>query len=394
MEEDDIPELVETSPAAGAEETKTVPLTIISGFLGAGKSTLIRRILSERHGYRIAVIMNDFGDTADIEAKTINVAGPESANIEGSEEVLELANGCLCCSIKDTGIAAIEKLMQRKGAFDHILLETTGLADPGPIASMFWQNEEYSMGLGRDIHLDGVVCVVDAVFGQQQIEEDHSEDGIGESLRQIACADVVLLNKTDVAPLERITAIEAQISQLNPTAIIHRTVRGEIDLKHLMGIQAYAARPQAIPTTASGHHHHEHSEGEDCDHEHPQDTPVHHYELRGISSLQVSCSTLTPSRLEALDEWIRTVLWEGHLPGETTPAQRIVILRCKGMFRDDTGKTHVLQGVRDMYEISTLEDGTQEEMGVPDEGKVVLIGKGLDERVRESLVNVLSVTSS
>ena len=122
-----------------------------------------------------------------LSAKTINVSSPDDPS-EQSEEFLELANGCLCCSIKDTGIAAIEKLMKRKGAFDHILLETTGLADPGmsvhcvsppelaraswlhptgPIASMFWLNEDYSMGLGRDIHLDGVVCVVDAVFGRQ-----------------------------------------------------------------------------------------------------------------------------------------------------------------------------------------------------------------------------------
>ncbi|KAI0088717.1 cobW-domain-containing protein [Irpex rosettiformis] len=388
MDEDDIPMLVETVPgiteAAPAENTKTVPLTIICGFLGAGKSTLIRRILSERHGYRIAVIMNDFGDTADIEAKTINVAGPEDPNIEGSEEVLELANGCLCCSIKDTGVAAIEKLMQRKGAFDHILLETTGLADPGPIASLFWQNEEYSMGLGRDIHLDGVVCVVDAVFAQQQIEEDHSEDGIGESLRQIACADVILLNKTDIAPIERITAIESQIAQLNPTAIVHRTVRGQIDLKHLMGIKAYATGP--IPTVPVSPHH-EHSEDEECDH--PDHKPAHHYELRGISSLQITCPTLSDSSMDALDEWIRTVLWEGHLPGEETSAQGITILRCKGMFRDESGKTHILQGVRDMYEITTLEDKA-EEMGIPDEGKVVFIGKGLVERVRKSLVGLLS----
>lgn len=118
-------------------------------------------------------------------AKTINISSEEDPTAENTEEVLELANGCLCCSIKDSGIAAIEKLMQRKGAFDYILLETTGLADPGefnppsgnvcihlyvrlgPIASMFWQNEEFSQGLGRDIHLDGVVCVVDAVFGRQ-----------------------------------------------------------------------------------------------------------------------------------------------------------------------------------------------------------------------------------
>ncbi|KAI0698090.1 cobW-domain-containing protein [Cytidiella melzeri] len=383
MDEDDIPTLVET--LSGSEDnTKSVPLTIISGFLGAGKSTLIRRILSERHGYRIAVIMNDFGDTADIEAKTINVAGPENSDVEGSEEVLELANGCLCCSIKDTGIAAIEKLMQRKGAFDHILLETTGLADPGPIASMFWQNEEYSMGLGRDIHLDGVVCVVDAVFGQQQMEEDHSEDGIGESLRQIACADVVLLNKTDVAPIENIVSIEQQIAQLNPTAIVHRTVRGEIDLKHLMGIKAYEARTIPITTLSQSH---DHLEGEDCDHEDHKNP--RHYELRGISSLQVTCPPMTDSSMQTLDEWIRTVLWEGRLPGDETSAPHISVLRCKGMFRDDKGRTHILQGVRSMYEISAL-GANAAELGVPDEGKLVFIGKGLNSRVRESLVRTLN----
>lgn len=119
-------------------------------------------------------------------AKTVNVSSPDDPTAEQSEEILELANGCLCCSIKDSGAAAIEKLMQRKGAFDHILLETTGLADPGrvkysffsrplnqtagfqgPIAAMFWHNEEFATGLGNDITLDAVVCVVDAVFGKQ-----------------------------------------------------------------------------------------------------------------------------------------------------------------------------------------------------------------------------------
>ncbi|KAI0345735.1 cobW-domain-containing protein [Trametopsis cervina] len=381
MDEDDIPGVEDQENAA-----KTVPLTIISGFLGAGKSTLIRRILSERHGYRIAVIMNDFGDTADIEAKTINVADPENPTTEGSEEVLELANGCLCCSIKDSGIAAIEKLMQRKGAFDHILLETTGLADPGPIASMFWQNEEYSMGLGRDIHLDGVVCVVDAVFGQQQIEEDHSEDGIGESLRQIACADVILLNKTDVAPQEHIITLEGQITQLNPTAIIHRTVRGEIDLKHLMGINAYSARPMPV---GSKFHTHQHEGEEDCEHE--DHRKPRHYELRGISSLQVTCPIMSAASISALDAWVQSVLWEKHLPGDDTSALSVTVLRCKGMFRDIEGKAHVLQGVRDLYEITTLE-GVATDLGVPEEGKLVFIGKGLNEQVRDSLVSALCIT--
>jgi G3E family GTPase len=96
--------------------------------------------------------------------------------------LLELPNGCLCCSIKDQGAAAIETLMAKRGAFDHILLETTGLADPGPIAGMFWQNEEYALGLGRDIKLDGVITVVDAVFGLQQIKEERTENAINESI--------------------------------------------------------------------------------------------------------------------------------------------------------------------------------------------------------------------
>ncbi|KAJ3740789.1 CobW/HypB/UreG domain-containing protein, partial [Lentinula detonsa] len=137
---------------------KRVLLTIICGFLGAGKSTLLRRIMMERHGYLIAVIMNEFGDTADIEAKSITV--------DGESTTLELANGRLCCSIKDSGAAAIESLTRKQGAFDRILLEATGLVDPGPIAGMFWHNEEYidvwSIGLENGIVLDSVACVVDA----------------------------------------------------------------------------------------------------------------------------------------------------------------------------------------------------------------------------------------
>ncbi|KAG6807948.1 hypothetical protein H0H93_000790, partial [Arthromyces matolae] len=125
--------------------------------------------------------------------------------------------------IKDSGIAAIEKLMQRKGAFDHILLETTGLADPGPIASIFWRNEEFASGLGRDITLDGVICVVDAFFGKGQMEEDHSEDHVGESLKQIAGSDVVLLNKADLVSPDMLGNVESMIQKVNPAAPIYRT---------------------------------------------------------------------------------------------------------------------------------------------------------------------------
>ncbi|KAJ3558902.1 hypothetical protein NM688_g654 [Phlebia brevispora] len=393
-DEEDVPTLLDTvEPTIQLESSSgksgTVPLTIICGFLGAGKSTLVRRILSEHHGYRIAVIMNDFGDTADIEAKTINVSSPDDPTQALSEEVLELANGCLCCSIRNSGIAAIEKLMQRKGAFDHILLETTGLADPGPIASLFWQNEEFSKGLGNDIHLDGVVCVVDAVFGDQQLHEDHSEDGIGESLRQIACADVVLLNKVDLVTSEQLKVLEGHIKRVNPGANIYRTVRGQIDLKYIMGIEAYAMRTLQLgvnsadaPSNISDHDH------DHCGHDHEHETPAHHYEIRGITSLQVSCPTLTKEGLQALDEWIREILWESKLPGDAVHEQ-ITVLRCKGMFQAQDRQVYVLQGVRNLYEIAPLEAG-REALGVPDEGKLVLIGKGLDEAVRKSLHDVLN----
>ncbi|KAI0051130.1 CobW domain-containing protein [Auriscalpium vulgare] len=382
--DDDVPVLIDhqvgpSAPEDTAEISHSVPLTIISGFLGAGKSTLLRRILTEHHGYRIAVIMNDFGDTAyRLVAKTINVATASDPTAEASEEVLELANGCLCCSIKDSGIAAIEKLMQRKGAFDYILLETTGLADPGPIASIFWQNEDFTRGSGRDITLDGVVCVVDAMFGRKQIEEDHADDGIGESLRQVAAADVILLNKVDLVSTSELEILEAQLRMINPAAAIHRTTRAEVDVKHVVNINAYASGPSRRSV-------HDHDHDADTLHEHGT-----HYEVRGISSLQVSCPVLTPDTHTKLDAWIRSVLWEREIPGVSEGSSSLEVLRCKGMFRTTSGETFVLQGVRSMYDIAPLEAG---EPGELEEGKLVLIGKGLGDAVRSSLQALLNSSS-
>ncbi|KAG6879227.1 hypothetical protein C0992_004288 [Termitomyces sp. T32_za158] len=365
-----------------------VPLTIICGFLGAGKSTLLKRILTERHGYRIAVIMNEFGDTADIESRTVNVS---SSPEEQSEEVLELANGCLCCSIKDSGVAAIEKLMQRKGTFDHILLETTGLADPGPIASIFWHNEEFASGLGRDIVLDGVICVVDAFFGKQQMEEDHSEDHIGESLKQIAGADVILLNKSDLVQPDVLAQVEHLIQQINPTAPIYRTIRGDVDLGRIMGIGAFTAPPLSTPILLPGSQ----AQAQAHDHNHDHNHEPTHYEIRGISSLQVPCPTLSPMRFEALDAWIRAVLWDNAIPESSAGggASELLVLRCKGLITVEGGTQYVLQGVRSMYEMAEIQQEAEGDIGVPQMGKIVLIGKGLDETVRSSLESVMRTAS-
>ncbi|KAI0004490.1 CobW/HypB/UreG, nucleotide-binding domain-containing protein [Russula compacta] len=327
--------------------------------------------------------MNEFGDTADIESRAINVSSTSDPSAESSEEFLELSNGCLCCSIKDSGIAAIEKLMQRKGAFDYILLETTGLADPGPIASIFWRNEEFNSGRGKDIVLDGVVCVVDAVFGRQQMDLDHAQEDIGESLRQVAAADVILLNKTDLVSTADLEATEDLLSKINPVVTVHRTVRAAIDLKHVLNIRAYTSRVLLnTDTPPSDDHDHAH------DHENLHDGNSTHYELRGITSLRISCPILSGEQQERLEEWIRTVLWECQLPEHSADAHErsLEVLRCKGMFGTQSGQTFVLQGVRNLYELEPL---IGDDIGLPEHGKLVFIGKGLDNTVRKSLESVI-----
>ncbi|XP_054254147.1 zinc-regulated GTPase metalloprotein activator 1A-like isoform X7 [Indicator indicator] len=180
MEDEDCPDLVPID-TGGAEETESspsrkIPVTIITGYLGAGKTTLLNYILTEQHNKRIAVILNEFGEGSALEKSLAISQGGELY-----EEWLELRNGCLCCSVKDNGVKAIENLMQRRGKFDYILLETTGLADPGAVASIFWVDSE----LGSDIYLDGVISVVDAKHGLQHLTEEKPEGLVNEASRSI-----------------------------------------------------------------------------------------------------------------------------------------------------------------------------------------------------------------
>ncbi|PPQ99203.1 hypothetical protein CVT26_014126 [Gymnopilus dilepis] len=259
---------------------------------------------------------------------------------------------------------------------------------------MFWLNEEYATGLA-DIVLDGVVCVVDAVFGQKQMEEDHSTDDlhVGESIRQIAGSDVILLNKSDLVEPQVLEDTKALIRSINAAAPIYRTVKGEIDLKHIIGISAYQRPPPDFSAASSTRSADTHVHTENCDHSHDAPAPTH-YEVRGISSLQVTCPPLDQPHLDKLDEWIRNALWENRVEpaggDSTTTPLEVQILRCKGAFTSAKGVHYVLQGVRNMYEISELPAAESESLGVPDTGKVVLIGKGLTEGVRRSLEGVLA----
>ncbi|CAG0882747.1 unnamed protein product [Darwinula stevensoni] len=194
MDEEDVPELVPCQ--------NRVPLTIITGYLGAGKTTLLNYVLTQQHGKRIAVILNEFGQGSALEKKSISIGDADGGLYE---EWLELRNGCLCCSVRDAGVKAIESLLERKGRFDYILLETTGLADPGSIAGMFWLDKD----LGSDIYLDGIVTLVDSFHGLSQLREQKEDGSIVEAVRKINRNAELLQSTQSQVPLEKILDLHA-----------------------------------------------------------------------------------------------------------------------------------------------------------------------------------------
>ncbi|XP_064436002.1 zinc-regulated GTPase metalloprotein activator 1C isoform X6 [Mirounga angustirostris] len=225
--EEDCPELVPIETKLREEEEKSgpgakIPVTIITGYLGAGKTTLLNYILTEQHSKRVAVILNEFGEGSAVE-KSLAV----SQGGELYEEWLELRNGCLCCSVKDNGLRAIENLMQKKGKFDYILLETTGLADPGAVASMFWVDAE----LGVDIYLDGIITVVDSKYGLKHLEEEKLDGLINEASRQVALADIIIINKTDLISEEDLSKLRTTIRSINGLGKILETQRSSLQKK-------------------------------------------------------------------------------------------------------------------------------------------------------------------
>ncbi|MGH8310358.1 MAG: CobW family GTP-binding protein, partial [Steroidobacteraceae bacterium] len=199
--------------------TGRIPVTVLTGFLGSGKTTLVNRILSERHGKRIAVIENEFGE----------VGVDHQLVIGAEEEIFETGNGCICCRVRGDLIRILGQLLKRRDRFDHVLIETTGLADPGPVAQTFFIDED----LKDQFLLDAIVTVVDAV---------HIERHLGETKEpgeQIAFADVLLLNKTDLVSPAELARIERRIRAMNVTAKIHRTRNADAPIDAMLGVGAF-----------------------------------------------------------------------------------------------------------------------------------------------------------
>ncbi|KAM6965307.1 zinc-regulated GTPase metalloprotein activator 1 [Aplochiton taeniatus] len=350
-EEDDCPELVpiDNKPSI-PDVSEQIPVTIITGYLGAGKTTLLNYILTEQHNKRIAVILNEFGEGSAVE-KSLAV----SQSGELYEEWLELRNGCLCCSVKDNGFKAIENLMEKKGKFDYILLETTGLADPGAVASMFWVDAE----LGSDIYLDGIVTVIDAKYGLQHLREEKPEGLVNEAARQIALADLTIINKTDLVTEGELEQLRDTVRCINGLVKILETQKSRVDLSQVLDLHSFdnkdgqnlAEKLQLVKTTRP--------------------------------HLDKSILTVTfevPGSLEedVLNVFIQNLLWEKTILNKEGRAMNVI--RLKGLV-SVAGKSHqvMLQGVHELYELDETPQLWGEE---PRVNRLVFIGRELD---RDSL---------
>ncbi|GFR53016.1 hypothetical protein Agub_g15708 [Astrephomene gubernaculifera] len=245
MDDEDIPLAVELNETPGDEreqgeddkqqEKTTVPVTIVTGFLGAGKTTLVKHILTADHGYRIAVILNEYGEDVGIESSFVQ----SEQGLQGADGGwVELTNGCMCCAVKSDFLQALESLLDRPGgrAFDYILIETSGLANPGPIATALWTDAE----LESRVNLDGVVTVVDAVNIDRQLHEPRQQGVVNEAQLQLAYADIVVLNKLDLAEEEALVRAEADIRAINSSVTIVRTQRSTVDLGLILNRNGYS----------------------------------------------------------------------------------------------------------------------------------------------------------
>ena len=201
------------------DTSRNIPVTILTGFLGSGKTTLLNRILSEEHGKRIAVIENEFGEVGIDQGLVINA----------DEEIFEMSNGCICCTVRGDLIRVLGNLMKRRDKFDYVLVETTGLADPGPVAQTFFMDDE----IRAEFALDGIVTLVDAAHVEQQLGRSD------ESAEQIAFADVLVLNKTDLVVDDTLDRLETRLRDMNRMARVIRSERADVSVDTVLNLGAF-----------------------------------------------------------------------------------------------------------------------------------------------------------
>ena len=338
--------------------SQKIPVTVLTGYLGAGKTTLLNRILSENHGKKYAVIVNEFGE----------IGIDNDLIIGADEEVFEMNNGCVCCTVRGDLVRILDGLMKRKGKFDAIIVETTGLADPAPVAQTFFVDEDVQ----KNARLDAVVTVADAKWLSDRLKDAP------EAKNQIAFADVIVLNKTDLVSKAELAEVEARIRGINPYAKLHRTERCKVKLSDVLERGAFdldrilEIEPEFLEVGDDHDHHHDHghAHGHDDHHDHSHNHShggLKHYHDEEMQSL--SLRTDKPLDATKFMPWLQNLV----------AAEGQKILRSKGIlaFTGDDDR-YVFQGVHMM-----LEGDHQRKWkdGEARESRLVFIGRELPEQM-------------
>jgi G3E family GTPase len=402
-------------PTVVAPAPPPVPVLLLTGYLGAGKTTLVNYILSEQHGYRCAVLLNEIADSADIEKALVREpeGGQETSALA---DWVQLENGCICCSVKNDMVQALEGLLLQRDRFDYVIIETTGLANPGPVAAALWTDAE----LESSICLDAIVTVVDSRNVLRHLKEERPDGSVNEAQQQIAFADIVLLNKIDLVDESALVNVEAEIAAVNANVAIVRCQNCVVDLGRILHTGMYTGEALLLDTDREtdhqddddnhqGHHHHQghhealdgtsdttmnktnstthHQQHSDCTATrctHPSHATAHDPGVR-----TVTLHAHSPLDLKKLRYWLDELLWEEKDNSNTSTTSSVNIagggspvvlapdiFRIKGLFWvQGSVNKWVVQGVHELYDVT---EGPAWEAGSPCRSKLVFIGRHID----------------
>lgn len=330
-----------------------IPATILTGFLGSGKTTLLKRVLTEAHGQKIAVIENEFGEE-NID-NDILVA-------ETQEQIIQMSNGCICCTIREDLRATLADLAARKRRgeldFERVVIETTGLADPGPVAQTFFMDDE----IAETYLLDSVLTLVDAKHGQQQLDDRQ------EARRQVGFADQIFISKTDLVSEAEADALSHRLKHMNPRAPQRRVHFGEVPISEVFDLRGFNLNakleidPDFLSADDDHHHHHDHDHDHDHEHEHGEhcDHPHHHHHDDDVKSFVFRAERpFNPAKLE---DFLGTIV---QIYGPR-------MLRYKGVLHmQGTDRKVIFQGV---HQLMGSDLGPKWADGEPKVSKMVFIG--------------------
>lgn len=378
----------------GDEDATKIPITVITGFLGAGKTTLVNHILQGNHGKKIAVIENEFGE----------VGIDDALVMETKEEIFELNNGCVCCTVRGDLIRTVNKLLKRRNKFDAIIIETTGLANPAPVIQTFFVDDD----LKEACQLDAVLTVVDSKHLVQHIDEVKPADVVNEAVQQVAFADKILLNKTDLVSAADKANVLKRIRGINRSAEVVECQNAKVDLEKILGITAFSLdrlldmdpefleddtthhehhhhEHECDATCTDEHHHHDHKCDASCSHEGDHHSHLDHKHDTSVTSVGIVADGSVD--MQKLNGWLSKLLQERGPD----------LFRSKGILSiAGSDDKHVFQGVHQLLQFSSSAEGAGRPWQ-PEEKrycKLVFIGKNLDRKELNDAFNACLVAAA